>query len=110
MKILVISLFVLFSCVSAFAQSDKAPPIQPEDVIGFLIEDFNDDGSLDKALLVQGSEDVDLFLYLASDGGEMTLAVHNPDIVWSGMMYGTIPRISQHPETKSLKYACFFAC
>lgn len=79
-----------------------APHIHGEDLVGFLMDDFNDDGVLDKAVLVQGKEDVDLYIYLSAQDGEMKLAAYNPGIVWSGVMFGTVPSLTQNPETKSL--------
>jgi len=102
LKIVLITLFVVFTSYVSVAKSNMPPHIHPEDLVGFLMEDFNNDGALDKAVLVQGNEDVDLYIYLSDDSGQMKLAVYNSGIVWSGIMYGTIPTLSQHPETKSI--------
>lgn len=102
MKILLLSVFIFFISITAIAQIKMPPHIHPEDLVGFLMEDFNGDGMLDKAILVQGAEDVDLYIYVSSDEGKLELAVYNAGIVWSGMMYGTTPSLVQHPETKSI--------
>lgn len=102
LKILLITCLALFTSYVSVAKANMPPHIHPDDLVGFLMEDFNSDGGLDKAILVQGEEDVDLYIYLSDDAGGMKLAVYKPGIVWSGILYGTIPKLSQDPETKSL--------
>ncbi|CAA6802931.1 MAG: Unknown protein [uncultured Thiotrichaceae bacterium] len=102
MKILLITLLTFLSSNVSLAKTNMPPHIHGEDLVGFLMEDFNDDGALDKAVLVRGNEDVDLYIYLSDDSGEMKLVVYNSGIVWSGIMYGTVPSLTQHPKTKSI--------
>ncbi|MEM7508709.1 MAG: hypothetical protein AAF415_18410 [Pseudomonadota bacterium] len=81
------------SClIAAGAQAGEAPQIQPHQVLAVQHGDWNGDGSMDRALLVESAEDADLLIYL-SGPDELALAIHRPALVWRGQMAGTLPEL-----------------
>lgn len=76
------------------AQSAVPVSVAPEKVISAITGDWNDDGSMDHAVLVEGGDaDAALFVYLSDGSGELKLAAYAPSIAFAGQMFGTVPEL-----------------
>ncbi len=103
-------LTVVFSVLAAGAQAQSgsqtlAPPvnIRPDSVLSAVTSDWNGDGRMDRAVLVEGQEDqADLYIYLSADdpnGGERRdLALAKTGAAWKGAMWGTLPSLELNPK------------
>ncbi|MEM9735911.1 MAG: hypothetical protein AAF908_04835 [Pseudomonadota bacterium] len=81
------------ACLAALpALALAEPQVSPADVLDAVSADWSGDGRPDRAVLVAGAIDADLYLYIADAEG-MTLAAHAPGLAWSGRMAGTLPRL-----------------
>ncbi len=70
-----------------------------ENVLAAASLDFDNDGAMDRAVLVRGDESADLYLYLgdadpSAPPGKMKLALVKKDFIFSGLMWGTLPTLS----------------
>ncbi|WP_020560053.1 hypothetical protein [Thiofilum flexile] len=73
-----------------------AEEIIASDVLAALTADWNDDGSMDRAVLVNNREtdQADLYLYLGGEvANDFKLAILKKDIAWVGSMWGTLPSL-----------------
>ncbi len=78
--------------MTAFAVT-PVPAIQPQNVLSAVTGDWNNDGSMDRALLVGNDDGADLLVYLSDGNGNMQLASYARSFVWSGAMWGTLPAL-----------------
>ena len=62
---------------------------------------FNNDGAMDRAVLVNSEDGADLYLYLASDAPPVApkLALVKKNFVWSGGMWGSLPSLSTNGKS-----------
>lgn len=70
--------------------------VRAGDVIDALTADWNDDGSMDRAILVTNKEtdQADLYLYVGGEAAnEFKLDIVRKDAVWVGGMWGTLPSL-----------------
>lgn len=70
--------------------------VRAGDVIDALTADWNDDGSMDRAILVTNKEtdQADLYLYVGGEAAnEFKLDLVRKDAVWVGGMWGTLPSL-----------------
>jgi hypothetical protein len=84
--------FLALIPVAAYA----APPesIAPHKVISAVEGDFNGDGSLDRAVLMDnGQSDADLVIYLNDGNGAFKAAGHAPAIAFNGGLAGNSPEL-----------------
>lgn len=82
--------WLLLLGASGFAQDDTFAAGHIWDVVN---ADWNEDGRVDKALLVINPDDssqVDLYVYLSGENG-LLLDTYVPAVVWQGEMFGTQP-------------------
>ncbi len=99
-------LLACFSVVGAAqAQPVSEPPnIRPDAVVSVATLDFDGDGDMDRAVLVQGKEDddADLYIYLAGsnpdDAKRRELALAKESLAWIGGMWGTLPSLQSSPK------------
>lgn len=73
-------------------QGEVPLQIAPHQVLAVQHGEWNGDGATDRALLVEGEEDVDLLIYLSGDDA-LELAIHRPGLVWQGQLAGTLPML-----------------
>ncbi len=82
------------ACLPAIAQT-AAPKI--EDVLAAATVNFNNTGTMDRAVLAQGADGADLYLFLGDDSAgappKMTLALVKKSFVWTGAMWGALPSL-----------------
>ena len=96
MKTLIAGLFVALSVGAALAE-----PLDTDNVVAAVTGDFNKDGALDLALLVRGSEDMDLRFFLQDkDGMYLKSAGVAIGKVWGKAEPDGI--VGQEPELKAL--------
>ena len=99
LKILLISAlsFPLLASTS-FASTAEDHRIDPANVLSVITNDWNNDGGMDRAVLVapeDRDDDVGLYLYLSDDASPPPqLNIFKPNLAWSGAMWGTIPRLA----------------
>lgn len=78
--------------------------VRPDRVLSVVTADWNGDGSMDRALLVQGEDAADLFIYLSAGPGEdMRLAVYAPGLAWTGILFGTLAELRLTANAASLQ-------
>lgn len=87
------SLLVVMMGSSVVAQDKaiKSVEVSPDKVIASVTADWNGDGNLDRAVLIQTStdRDADLLIYLSQGPDQpMTLNTYRPEFVTSGQMFG----------------------
>ena len=75
----------------------QTPPF--EKVLSAVTLDFNNDATMDRAVLAQGEDGADLYLYLgdadtAAPAGKMKLALLKKNFVFSGLLWGTLPGLA----------------
>jgi len=71
--------------------------IEPWQVLTSITAEWNNDGTQDRAVLIQNPDDIsaDLALYLGnSDTLAMDEVAYLPEIVWSGAMWGQQPELN----------------
>ena len=69
--------------------------ISPAAVLAAVSHDWNNDGLQDRAVLVEGTEDADLYLSLSIPGTfERRVAAIGRNIAWRGEMAGTRPNLA----------------
>lgn len=91
---MILRAFVLSTlfAVPAVALAQPAT-IQPQTVLSAVTGDWNNDGSMDRAILVANDDDgADLLVYL-SDGDSMKLNGYAKSFVWDGEVWGTLPQL-----------------
>lgn len=95
---LIISSLALLTAFSAFADTAEKHRINPANVLGVITNDWNDDGGMDRAVLVapeNDDDDVGLYLYLSDDASPPPqLNIFKPNLAWSGSLWGTTPRLA----------------
>ncbi len=82
-----------FNAVAAPPPANTAPAsVPPQNVISAITGDFNDDGSFDRAVLVDNGDDAtaNLIVYFYTDNG-FSLGGFSQSIVYNGGMAGSIP-------------------
>ncbi len=68
--------------------------IQPQTVISAVTGDWNNDGGMDRAVLVDNGDDgADLLIYLSDGDNNMKLASSAKSFVWNGAVWGTLPQL-----------------
>ena len=93
----IISLTLIFLTASVVANETDEHLVDPGKVLGFVIGDWNDDGGMDRAILVapdNEDDDVGLYIYLQDDDNSSQLELYKPNLVWSGAMWGNMPSLS----------------
>ena len=71
--------------------------VAPDKVLASVTSDWNDDGSMDRAVLVEGDDAADLIIYLSDGDNGMKPAAYAPGLVSSGVMFGTLPELRLSP-------------
>ena len=90
MFIRALALSALFALpVVAHAQDTVAP----QTVLSAVTGDWNNDGSFDRAVLVEDEDGASLLVYLSDGDNGMKQVVSAKDFVWSGAMWGTLPEL-----------------
>ncbi|MEN9434646.1 MAG: hypothetical protein RLZZ422_2235 [Pseudomonadota bacterium] len=92
----VVSSLVLGLCVMFGAAQAAEDTVKAANVIDALTADWNDDGSMDRAVLVANPEtdQADLYMYVGGDAANsFNLEVLKKELVWSGAMWGTLPSL-----------------
>lgn len=83
---------------TSFADTAEKHRIDPANVLSVITNDWNDDGGMDRAVLVlpdNEDDDAGLYLYLSDDASPPPqLSIFKPNLVWTGVMWGTIPRLA----------------
>lgn len=98
--------FLLPLVLSAGAALAAAAPqaVKPENVLSVVTADWNDDGGMDRALLVRNEDDADLYIFLSDDSGtDLKLAAYAKAFSWAGSMWGTLPELSAPAGKASLQ-------
>jgi len=75
--------------------------IDPGKIVSFIIGDWNNDGGLDRAILVapeNEDHDVGLYIFFQGDANDSALEIFKPNLVWSGSLGGTMPSLSITPS------------
>ncbi|MGE0212823.1 MAG: hypothetical protein AB7S41_14095 [Parvibaculaceae bacterium] len=94
---------LILSSVAAIA-AGAPESVRPENVLRVVTADWNGDGGMDRALLVQNGDDADLHIYLSeSSGSGPKLAAYAKAFAWAGSMWGTLPELKLLPNTSSLQ-------
>ncbi len=75
------------------AAQAQQPDIAPETVLSAVTGDWNNDGSMDRAVLVEDEDGADLLVYLSDGDNGKVLASSAKDFVWSGAIWGTLPEL-----------------
>lgn len=104
MKILLCNftaLLLLCTIVPSVADEAEEHRINPGNVLGVVVGDWNKDGGMDRAILVapeNEDHDVGLYLYLQDDANGSQLAIFKPNLVWSGALWGSTPSLGITPS------------
>jgi hypothetical protein len=85
----------------AIPLSAEVPGINPAHVLDVLTADWNDDGGMDRAVLVEVEEGADLYTYLSSDSSGMLFNTLAKAVVWNGGMWGNLPSLEQAKNSRS---------
>ena len=93
--------------ISLSSYADTNPSVKPSDVVSVVTLDMNNDGSMDRAVLVNNTNPdetaVDLLIYLGEDGAhQMKLALNKPAIAWTGAMWGQLPSLESNNKDSLL--------
>jgi hypothetical protein len=85
---------VAVALLAPCAARAQAPAIA--NVLSAVTLPFNNDGAMDRAVLVNNEDGADLYLFLADDSTPSTpkLALVKKNFVWSGGMWGSLPSLS----------------
>ena len=87
----VIALMISLACPAVA----DARTIRPEQVLSVVTADWNDDGSFDRAVLIESDFEpgaTELLIYLSEpETDTMKLALRKLNPAWSGKMWGTLP-------------------
>ncbi|MEI9904070.1 MAG: hypothetical protein WDN06_08850 [Asticcacaulis sp.] len=75
------------------ARAQTPSTVAAETVLSAVTGDWNDDGSFDRAVLVETDDGADLYVYLSDSGNGMKLAAYAKAFVWSGGVWGTLPEL-----------------
>ncbi len=89
---------ILLLCSANYSIANEAEEhrINPANVLGVVIGDWNNDGGMDRAILVapeNEDHDVGLYIYLHDDANGSQLEIFKPNLVWSGAMWGSTPSL-----------------
>ena len=92
---------------SSLADTPATHRIDPAKVLSVVTSDWNDDGGMDRAVLVEPSapdeDDAGLYLYLSGESpNDLKLALFKPNFIWSGSLWGTLPSLALN-KAKSLE-------
>lgn len=91
-----ITALALFSfSTGSFAKGAENHLISPGNVLGVVNGDWNNDGGMDRAILVAPTKidnDVGLYIYL-EENNNPKLEVFKPNLVWSGSFWGSTPSL-----------------
>jgi hypothetical protein len=98
-----VALSVLAAGAQAQSASQSPVSIPPDAVLSAVTSDWNGDGRMDRAILVEGQEErADLYIYVSTDdpnGGERRdLALAKTGAAWKGAMWGTQPSLELSPK------------
>lgn len=103
-------LTAILTVLATAAQAQSSPQgadlpasISPASVMSVVTADWNGDGSMDRAVLVEGDDDdANLYIYLASTGSDGTerrdLALAKSGAAWRGLMWGTLPSLDTNQK------------
>ena len=94
---LLTSLPLMLLSISGIANDAEDHRIDPGNVLGVVIGDWNKDGGMDRAVLVAPEDidhDVGLYIYLDDSDNSSSLKIFKPNLVWSGTMWGTTPSLT----------------
>lgn len=93
-------LAILLALAPAAAFAQTAPQsVAPEKVLSSVTGDWNDDGSFDRAVLIDnGDEGAGIAVYMSGSDGNMQPAAWGSDIAWSGAIWGTLPSLKLSPS------------
>jgi hypothetical protein len=74
--------------------------VAPDAVLSSVTLDLNDDAAFDRAVLVQGGAEADLYIYLSQPSGSdrRELALLKKDAAWAGNMWATLPSLEVSPK------------
>jgi hypothetical protein len=97
------------SLFAAGAQAQSGPQasapflsISPDSVLSVVTSDWNGDGGMDRAVLVEGQDGADLYIYLSdidpNEDRRRQLALAKTGAAWIGTMWGTLPGIEVNPK------------
>lgn len=95
-----IAVLALAAFIAGPVMAQTAPStIAPENVLSAAVADWNDDGTMDRAILVDnGDAAADLFVYLSDGDNGLKLAAYAPGLVFSGSMAGTLADLQLSPQ------------
>lgn len=98
-KVLLISALSLpLLTTTSFAEVSESHRINPANVLSVVTNDWNNDGGMDRAVLVapdNQDDDAGLYLYLSDSASPPPqLNIFKPNLAWSGVLWGTIPRLA----------------
>ncbi len=93
-KALFIATLLAPVAMQANAQITAPAGFASEKVISALTGDWNNDGGIDHAVLVEGDDsDAALFVYLSDGNGNVKLAGYARNIAFAGRMFGNTPEL-----------------
>lgn len=72
--------------------------VAPDKVLSAAVADWNDDGTMDRAVLIGGDSDADLLIYLSDGDNGLKAAAYAPGLVFSGAMAGTFADLQLSPQ------------
>lgn len=96
--LLISTLTIPLLATSSYAETADKHLINPANVLSVITNDWNNDGGMDRAILVapdNEDDDVGLYLYLSDDASPPPLLnIFKPNLAWSGSLWGTTPRLA----------------
>ena len=94
------AVFALAALVAGPVVAQTAPAtVAPETVLSAAVSDWNDDGTMDRAVLVDnGDAAADLLIYLSDGDNGLKPAAYAPGVVFSGAMAGTLADLQLSPQ------------
>ncbi|PWQ97658.1 hypothetical protein [Leucothrix pacifica] len=98
-KQLISALSVSLLCSASIAEEvAESHRINPANVLSVISNDWNNDGGMDRAVLVAPTDmddDAGLYIYLSDAASPPPqLNIFKPNLAWSGILWGTIPRLA----------------